>query len=100
MAKNAPTSRRGRENERKAALEQLRREQVRKERARSFAILGACIVVVVGLLAAALVPYIKHQREQSRLEGTPLSKLGVSASAAACSSVTTKDATGSGQHLT
>jgi hypothetical protein len=89
-----------RETERRARLEQIRREQARKERVRSFAILGGCIVIVVGLLAAALIPYVKHQREQSRLEGTPLSKLGVSSSAASCSSVTTKDATGSGQHLT
>ena len=89
-----------RETERRARLEQIRREQVRKDRARSFAILGACVVIVVGLLAAALVPYVKHQRAQSRLEGTPLASLGVSASAASCSTATTKDANGSGQHLT
>lgn len=89
-----------RETERRERVEQLRREQARKERTRSLAILGACVVLVVGLLAAALIPYIKDQREKSRLEGTPVSKLGVSESAAACSPATTKDANGSGKHLT
>jgi hypothetical protein len=89
-----------RENERRAQLEQMRRDQQRKERMRSFGILGACIVIVVGLLTAALVPYIKHQREENRLQGTPVADLGVSASAASCSDPTTKDAKGSGQHLT
>jgi hypothetical protein len=88
-----------REIERRARVEQMRREQARKERTRSLAILGGCVVVVVGLLAAALVPYIKNQREESRLAGTPVSNLGVSTAAASCSSVTTKDANGSGQHL-
>ncbi|MBV9830343.1 MAG: DUF3105 domain-containing protein [Marmoricola sp.] len=87
------------ELERRARVEQLRREQARKERSRSLLILGACIVLVVGLLAAALIPYIKHQRQQSALASTPISKLGVSASAAACSPEQTKDAKGSGQHL-
>jgi hypothetical protein len=89
-----------REVERRARVEQMRREQARKERTRSLAILGGCVVLVVGLLAAALVPYIKHQREQSRLSSTPVSKLGVSKAAAGCTPMTSKDATGSGQHLT
>jgi hypothetical protein len=88
-----------REVERRARVEQMRREQARKERTRSLAILGGCVVVVVALLAAALVPYIKHQREQSKLEATPLSKLGVSSAAAACSPLVTKNAQGSGIHL-
>jgi hypothetical protein len=87
------------ETERRARVEQMRREQARKERSRSLIILGACVVLVVGLLTAALVPYIKHQREQSQLAGTPISKLGVSSSAASCSAPQTKDAKGSGQHL-
>ena len=52
-------------------VEQMRREQARKERTRSLAILGGCIVVVVGLLAAALIPYIKDQREKSRIAKAP-----------------------------
>ena len=89
-----------RDTERQARVEALRKEQARKERTRSVAILGACVIVVIGLLAAALVPYIKDQRAQAKAEGTPISELGVTTSAADCTGVSSKDATGSGQHLT
>jgi hypothetical protein len=79
-----------RDVERRARVEQMRREQQRKERSRSFAILGACVVLVVGLLAAALIPYVKHQREQHRLDSAKLSDMGVSASAAGCDAVKTE----------
>jgi hypothetical protein len=95
MAKN-----RAHDNERRERLEQIRRERVRRERVRSFTILGACLMVVVGLLTAALVPYLKDQRAQSHLQDTPVSKLGVSPSAASCLPVTTKNAEGNGQHRT
>jgi hypothetical protein len=88
-----------RENERRAIAEQLRKKQQRKERQRSLLILGACIIVVVGLLGAALVPYIKDQRAKKKAEGTPVAKLGVAESAAGCSPVKSVDATGSGQHI-
>jgi hypothetical protein len=79
-----------REVERRARVEQMRREQARKERTRSLAILGGCIVVVVALLAAALIPYIKDQREKSRLANAKLSDIGVSASAAKCQDIKTE----------
>src|ERR1700712_3582794 len=79
-----------RDVERRERLEQIRREQVRKGRVGRFPILGACIVVVVGLLAAALVPYVKHQREQSRIANAKLSDIGVSVSAAKCQGITTQ----------
>jgi len=40
--------------ERRAMVEQMRAEQARKERMRSLAILGTCIVIVVGLLGVAV----------------------------------------------
>jgi hypothetical protein len=79
-----------RENQRRAVAEQLRKQQQRKERQRSMLILGACILVVLGLLTAALVPYIKHQRELDKVQGTALTKLGVSESAAGCDPILTK----------
>src|SRR3954451_18800540 len=78
-----------REIERRARVEQMRREQARKERTRSFAILGSCIVIVIGLLAAALIPYIKDQREKHRLDNAKLADMGVSESAAKCDAVKT-----------
>lgn len=78
-----------RENQRRAVAEQLRKQQQRKERQRSMLILGACILVVLGLLTAALVPYIKNQREQNRIANAKLGDLGVSKSAAGCQEIKT-----------
>lgn len=84
---------------RRAIAEQLRKQQQRKERQRSFLILGACVVVVIGLLAAAVIPYVQDQRAKAKAEGTPIADLGVSESAAGCDPVKTEDASGSGQHI-
>jgi hypothetical protein len=86
-------------SDRKAIAEKLRREQQRKERQRSLMILGACALVVVGLLAAAVIPYVNHQRDLDRIKGTAIAKIGVPATAAACSPIKTKSAEGSGQHI-
>ena len=89
-----------RDNERRAVVEQLRKQQKRKERQRGLLILGASLAVVVGLLAAAIIPYVKQSRENDRLAGTPVADMGVSASAAGCDPVSKKKATGNNQHLT
>jgi hypothetical protein len=86
--------------ERKAKIEQMRREQQRKERRRSMAILGACGVVVVALLAAALIPYINNLRKDDKLKKTALTKLGVPAASAGCSPVKKQTAEGNQQHIT
>jgi hypothetical protein len=88
-----------RDNERRAIAEQMRKEQQRRERRRSLGILGACILVVVGLLVAALVPYVKKVREDSKLAGTSLTQVGATSSAAACDPVTKKKATGNNDHI-
>jgi Protein of unknown function (DUF3105) len=75
-------------------VDQMRKEQARKERMRSLVILGVSVVVVVGLLVAALIPYLKDKHEQNKIAGTPVEKIGVSASAAACQDVTKKAPTG------
>ena len=85
---------------RRAVAEQMRKEQVRKERQRSMLILGGSIVVVVALLAAALIPYLKNVRAEKAVAGTNLDKLGASASAAGCDPVAKVDASGNGDHIT
>ena len=80
--------------ERRAMVEKMRQEQARKERMRSLAILGVSIVAVVGLLVAALVPYIKDKREEDKIAGTSVEKLGATTSAAACDDVITKEPKG------
>jgi hypothetical protein len=84
--------------ERRAMVEKMRQEQARKERARSMTILGVCIVAVIGLLAAALVPYIKDKNAKDAIAHKGLDKIGVTASAAGCDPETTKSAKGAGQH--
>jgi hypothetical protein len=80
--------------ERKALVEKMRQEQARKERQRSMLILGACIVVVAGLLASALIPYINDRRHEAAVKRTDIDKIGAQASAAACDKVITKTPTG------
>jgi hypothetical protein len=82
------------EIDRRAAVEKMRQDQARQERRRSMLILGGCVVVVLGLLAAALVPYLKDKREQDRIAGTPIEKIGVTAKSAGCNAVETKTPTG------
>ena len=67
-----------RDNERRAIAEKLRKEQQRKERRRSMLILGVCIAVVVGLLVAAVIPYVKPDARRAQVANTKLSDLGAS----------------------
>ena len=88
-----------RDNERRAIAEQMRKEQARKERLRSLLILGACVVVVLGLLGSAFFVYWQDQRDQAEAAGTPLAELGVVEAKAGCDEVQTEDASGSGEHI-
>lgn len=81
-------------NERREMVAQMRAEQARKERNRSLLILGVCVVIVLGLLSAAVVPYVKDKRAQNRLKHTQIQNLGVKASAAACDAVVSRAPTG------
>jgi hypothetical protein len=85
--------------ERRALVEKMRQEQARKERRRSMAILGVCIVAVIGLLAAALIPYLKDRADEKRLQGLPIDKIGVSTAKAACDPIKTADASGNAEHI-
>jgi hypothetical protein len=76
--------------ERRAMVEKMRQEQARKERMRSMTILGISVVAVVGLLLAALIPYLKDRNEDKQLAGTAVSKIGASEAAAACDPIDTR----------
>lgn len=76
--------------ERRAMVEQMRKEQARKEKQRSYLILGVCVVVVAGLLAAALIPYLKDRAKAEELAGTSVSKIGATAAAAQCGDIITR----------
>lgn len=85
-------------NERRAVVEQMRKEQARKERIRGLIILGVSIGVVIGLLTAALVPYVQDRSRKKELEGLAIEKLGAAESSAGCQDRKIVDATGGGDH--
>jgi len=75
--------------ERRAMVEQMRAEQARKERMRSLAILGTCIVIVVGLLGVAVFKYVQDTNKKNELANSSFKKLGVSPAVAACDPIKT-----------
>ncbi len=75
---------------RRAIAEQMRRDQARKERQRSFLILGACVTVVLALLGSAVFVYVKDMREEKAAAGLKIAELGVKPSAAGCDPVKAK----------
>jgi hypothetical protein len=85
--------------ERRAMVEKMRQDQARKERTRSMLILGVCIVAVVGLLAAALVPYLKDKNKKAELSSSAISKIGATTSTAACDPVETKPTDKNQNHI-
>ena len=84
---------------RRAVAEQLRQEQARKERRRSLLILGACILVVLGLLGTAVFVYVKDMREKEKAAGTPLAELGATTSEAKCDAVKKEKASVNNNHI-
>ena len=85
-------------NDRRALVEQMRKEQARKEKRRSLIILGVSVGIVLALLLLAVIPYVNDIRNKNRLKNTAVEKLGVSATAAGCQPIKTAKADGNQQH--
>ncbi len=90
-----PTSKSAKQRDRRAVVEQLRREQKARERRRTTAIVTACVVVGLVIIGVAAIPLVRSNQESAK----PLDQIGASADAAGCGKVTTKSAEGSGQHV-
>jgi hypothetical protein len=80
--------------DRRAVVEQLRREQQRKERSRNLVVLGAAVLVGALIIGVAVWQAMKADSSNNR----PLGVIGGSASAAGCQDVITKKATGNQVH--
>jgi hypothetical protein len=80
--------------DRRAVVEQLRREQQRKERSRSMLVLGVAVLVGALIVGVAVWQAMKAESSNSRA----LTAIGPSASAAGCQPVITKPAVGNGVH--
>lgn len=85
--------------ERRAMVEQMRTEQARKERMRSLAILGVCVLIVAGLIGSAAFIAIKDSRDKAEKKKLNLSSIGLTAEAAACDPVVTKANPSQAQHV-
>ena len=82
------------DRDRRAVVEQLRRDQQRGERRRTIVVISVCVVVGLVIIGLAAYPLIK----QSRLNSRPLASIGASEKAAGCQPVVKKKATGNQEH--
>jgi len=80
--------------DRRAVVEQMRREQERAEKKRTLAIIGACSVVGLAIIGAGLYPVLK----ESRAASGDLATIGAPVAKAGCQDITTAPATGSADH--
>ena len=82
------------DKDRRAVVEQMRREQERAEKRRTYAIIAACVVVGLIIIGAGAYPLLK----QSQVSKGALDSIGAPAADAGCQDVTTAPATGSADH--
>ena len=93
MAKSSKSAR----NDRQKVVEEMRAKQKAAERRRGTLIVVGCVLVAVGIVAAAAIgPILDHVRT-SKFSNESLSAIGAPASV--CQSVTTKPAEGNQEHL-
>jgi hypothetical protein len=82
--------------DRRAVVEQLRREQQRKERRKTLTVLGAAVTVGAVIIGFAVWQFVKAEQASSRA----LDQIGVPASEAGCQDVVTEAAEGNNDHRT
>jgi hypothetical protein len=82
------------DRDRRAVIEQMRRDQQRAERRRTYIVVSVCVVIALVIVGAAAIPLIKQNQQTSG----PLASIGASKSAAGCLAVVTKKANGNQEH--
>lgn len=90
MAKPAKT-------DRKAVIEQMRKQQKSADRRRGAVIVTVCVLVAVGIVAAAVVPIAIDKWNDRELDGKALAEIGAPASS--CQDIETKKADGNQNHV-
>src|SRR3954449_3336962 len=93
MAKSSRNAR----TDRQKVVEEMRAKQKAAERRRGTIIVVACVLVAVGIVAAAAFGPIMDSIRTSKYSGKPLT--GIGSPASVCQKVTTKPADGQQQHL-
>jgi hypothetical protein len=84
--------------DRRAVIEQMRKEQQRAEKKRTGAIIAVAAVIGLVIIGMGAYPLIKDSRTQDALGKEELAGLGVAADAAGCQDIVVKKATGSADH--
>jgi len=84
-------------NERRAAVDKIRRDQKRADQRQGMVIIGVCVIVAVLIVAVAAYRPVKEWWDKREFAGKPLQDIGAPASV--CGERTTKSATGSQQHV-
>ena len=80
--------------DRRAVIEQMRRDQQRAERRRTIVVISACVVVALVIIGLAAIPLLK----QNQLTAGSLGTIGTEEGKAGCQDVTKRKATGNQQH--
>jgi hypothetical protein len=83
--------------DRKAVIEQMRKQQKGAERRRGAVIVAVCVLVALVIVGAAAVPILLDKRNDSKLDKVALGDLGAPASA--CQDIETKKADGNQNHV-
>ena len=82
------------DKDRRAVVEQMRREQQRAEKRRTYAIIAACVVVGLVIIGFGAYPLLK----ESQVSAGELETIGVPAAQAGCQDIETEPAEGSSDH--
>lgn len=93
MAKSTKSAKSGRQ----AVIDEMRKKQRGADRRRNYVIVGVCVLIAVGILAAAIVPIVKDKLDERKLESVALADLGAPASS--CQKIVTKKADGNQNHV-
>jgi len=84
-------------SDRQAVIDEIRKKQKGADRRRSFAIIGVCGAIAIGILLAAIYPIWQRHQDLKQFEGLTIDKIGADASV--CGKVTKKPANGSSDHV-
>jgi len=90
----AKANKSNKDRDRRAVVEQMRRDQKAAERRRTIVVVSACVVVALVIVGLAAIPLIK----QNGLTSGDLASIGASEKAAGCSPIQTKKANGNQDH--
>ena len=85
-------------NERQAKIDAIRGQQQSAERRRGLMIIGVCVVLALLIIAFPVYSILKDRAEISAFDDLDLEAIGAPASS--CDDITSKVATGEGEHVT